>query len=330
MASPQSSPTQPSIKERLSDLFSEDRERRINDRNFYANPHDDPGPFAWRNPNHQLTEQQQRRGGCFERLVPSSGEVEAAAGRTNGEGDKDDDTGDVVVGDDDDEGRSSSPLLHLLESLPRGLIVQILEFLRPSSQDVLQIASASKTLSSKLVTEWGGWKCAKEECGTFTFCDGVVADSSTDDAASIQRRPPCSSRYARTLCQACETYRPCPACTATCSGCQTTACKEGSLEAMVGNCLRRGCNPDSWLCVRCALDHHCRGCHKQFCPSCMLPEYWGWFHRAPFCDRCFDRIDDRWDEFLQSPDSYESRCAECKFPNGSIYWRTRTTSWTWP
>jgi hypothetical protein len=41
-------------------------------------------------------------------------------------------------------------------SLPPGIIVKILDFLRPSSEEVRNVADASYKLEDKVATEWGG------------------------------------------------------------------------------------------------------------------------------------------------------------------------------
>jgi hypothetical protein len=134
------------------------------------------------------------------------------------------------------KGRSGSPppgssSLYLLESLPSGIIVHVLDYLRPSTEDVLRLARASGSLHSKLVKEWGGWICQSEHCEAFTFCSGEV------EAGSLQAPPqgglsgterlPCTSRYAPSLCRSCDAQRTCNSCTPRCSVCHRTPCPGG-------------------------------------------------------------------------------------------------------
>jgi hypothetical protein len=206
---------------------------------------------------------------------PRDGSATSPAATANNEGDEDtsidglDDSDDIYDADNylsHGKWPPGWPLEHQLESLPSGLIVKVLEFLRPSSLEVLEISGASQSMQDKLVNEWGGYKCSS--CEVFAFLDGV----DPPPPAGSTGRFPCSSRYALSLCEVCVSNRTCPACTPRCGDCGKIPCTmEGDAFGNVAYCdrLSRGnrCGTIA-TCEPCATKYKCQACETQCCRCC--------------------------------------------------------------
>jgi hypothetical protein len=248
-------------------------------------------------------------------------------------------TGNIHPNDGDGESKGERPPLslssHPLESLPSGLIVNIIQFLCPSSHEVLRIAGASGRLNDKLVSEWGGWEC--KECREFTFFDGVHDPSRrparwfmSPIGGGSRPGPPCTSRYALSACEVCASDRWCFACTPICGMCEKIPCmhRHPNRPVKVTNfCPKRLCE-HKHMCSDCRLECHCHLCHENFCPRCDVdPESESWLpwcgeDGIPYCLDCHNHIRrSRYKGEIQDDDDDDDevnidaeRCTECGYP----------------